>query len=139
VPVVGGSPDHQAALMAAVRDIEGHLYVGTSSWIECIVPFRKTDVLRSIASLPSAIPGRYQCINEQDMAGGCLAYLKEIVFDEMRGFGAGPGGRITFADLDALAANVPAGARGLIFTPWLNGEPRPWTSRLSGSDSSTCR
>jgi len=127
VKVVGGSPDHQSALVGsgAVRDFEGHLYVGTSSWIECIVPFKKTDLLHSIASLPSAIPGKYQCINEQDMAGGCLAYLKENVFDEMTTLGAGEAGRIKYADLDALAANVPAGANGLIFTPWLNGERTP--------------
>jgi xylulokinase len=127
VQVVGGSPDHQSALVGsgAVRDFEGHLYVGTSSWIECIVPWKKTDLLHSIASLPSAIPGRYQCVNEQDMAGGCLAYLKENVFDAMRGLGAGAEGVITYADLDAIAANVPAGARGLIFAPWLNGERTP--------------
>ena len=30
----------------AVADFEGHLYVGTSSWLTCHVPFKKTDILR---------------------------------------------------------------------------------------------
>ena len=40
VQVVCGSPDHQTACIGsgAVRDYEGHLYVGTSSWVQCIVP-----------------------------------------------------------------------------------------------------
>jgi Sugar (pentulose and hexulose) kinases len=43
VKVASCSPDHQSALVGsgAVRDFEGHLYIGTSSWIECIVPFKK--------------------------------------------------------------------------------------------------
>ncbi|MFN7956191.1 MAG: FGGY family carbohydrate kinase [bacterium] len=42
-PVVSGSADHQCALIGsgAVRDFEGHLYIGTSSWIECAVPNRR--------------------------------------------------------------------------------------------------
>jgi xylulokinase len=30
-----------------------------------------------------------------------------------------------YAELDAICATVPAGARGVIFTPWLNGERTP--------------
>ena len=47
IPVVGGTPDLQSAAIGsgAVRDFEGHLYVGTSSWLTCHVPFKKTDLL----------------------------------------------------------------------------------------------
>jgi len=57
VKVVCGSPDHQSACVGsgAIRDFEGHLYIGTSSWILSVVPFKKTDVLHSIASLPFSI------------------------------------------------------------------------------------
>ena len=49
VQVVMGSPDVQAAALGsgAVRDYEGHIYVGTSSWIVTHVPFKKTDVFHS--------------------------------------------------------------------------------------------
>ncbi len=80
-PVIVGSPDHQTAAVGAgsVLDFEGHLYLGTSSWVQCTIPFRRTDVLHSIASIPTAIPGRYTCANEQDMAGGCLEALAKLV------------------------------------------------------------
>ena len=77
--VVMGSPDHKAALIGsgAVRDYEGHIYIGTSSWVECLVPYKKTDLFHKIASLPSGIPGKYQVLNEQDIAGGCVSFLLE--------------------------------------------------------------
>ena len=120
VKVVAGSPDHQCAGIGAgsVLDYDGHLYIGTSSWLQCTVPFKKTDVLHSIASLPTAIPGRYYAANEQDMAGGCLALLGRLLFDQEP-----PGG--LYATLDKLAKAASPGAGGLLFGPWLNGERTP--------------
>jgi xylulokinase len=127
VKVVMGSPDHQSACIGsgAVRDFEGHLYVGTSSWIQCVVPFKKTDVLHSIASLPTAIPGKYYCVNEQDIAGGALAFLVErILFPQNQLRPESPPEDV-YRWLDKLAAQAPAGSGKLIFTPWLNGERTP--------------
>ncbi|MBI5505896.1 MAG: FGGY-family carbohydrate kinase [Deltaproteobacteria bacterium] len=127
VRVVVGSPDHQCALYGsgAVRDYEGHLYIGTSSWIECLVPFKKTDLLHSIACFPTSIPGKYQCVNEQDLAGGALGFLADnIVFrrNELLGISI-PDARYEL--VDRIAASVPAGSDKLLFTPWLNGERTP--------------
>jgi xylulokinase len=127
VKVIGGSPDHQAALVGsgAVRDFEGHLYIGTSSWVECIVPFKKTDMFHSIASLPSAIPGRYQCINEQDIAGGALSFLLSNIIFHKSPFYEARKQKNQYAKLDETVNTVPAGSEKLIFTPWLNGERTP--------------
>ena len=127
IKVVCGSPDHQSALVGsgAVRDFEGHLYIGTSSWVECIVPFKKTDILHSIASIPSAIPGKYQCINEQDIAGGCLSFLVDNVFCRKNSLRPGPAPKEPYRLLDGIASAVPPGSNGVIFTPWLNGERSP--------------
>lgn len=134
IPVIVGSPDLQSACVGsgAVRDFEAHLYVGTSSWLLCHVPFKKTDVLHSIASLPAAIPGRYIAANEQDTAGGALDFLvHKVLFpqDELRP--AAPPEDI-YERLDALANSVPTGSNGVLFTPWLNGEKSP-------SDDATLR
>jgi xylulokinase len=127
VRVVMGSPDHQCACIGsgAVRDFEGHLYVGTSSWLECMVPFKKTDILHSIASFPSAIPGRYQSVNEQDLAGGCLKFLMDnILFYESEQIPTiAPDS--AYEALNNVAGRVPPGSEKLIFTPWLNGERTP--------------
>ncbi len=127
VQVVMGAPDHQCALVGsgAVRDFEGHCYIGTSSWIECLVPFKKTDVLHSIASIPAAIPGRYQCINEQDVAGGCLSFFLENVLFRPSRLNRGPLPGSAYRLADEVAASVPAGSHRVLFTPWLNGERTP--------------
>jgi xylulokinase len=128
VKVVMGSPDHQSACIGsgAVRDFEGHVYIGTSSWIECMVPFKKTDILRAIASLPAAIPGKYQCINEQDIAGGCLNFLVDnLIFHENGVLSTRERPDDPFKALDEIAGGVAPGSGKLIFTPWLNGERTP--------------
>ena len=127
VKVVMGAPDHQAALVGsgAVRDFEGHCYIGTSSWIECLVPFKKTDIFHSIASIPAAIPGRYQCINEQDIAGGCLSFFVERVLFHHNRLNAGQAPADPYPLMDEVAASVPPGSHGVLFTPWLNGERTP--------------
>ena len=127
VQVVMGTPDVQAAAIGsgAVGDFQGHLYIGTSSWLTCHVPYKKTDILHNMAALPSAIPGRYFIANEQETAGACLTFLRDNVLyhkDEL----------LSEADLtnvfqlfDQIAARVPAGSGKLIFAPWLYGERTP--------------
>ncbi len=126
VPVVMGTGDvHSAAVgSGAVGDFEGHLYIGTSSWVTCHVPFKRTDLVRSIATIPSAIPGRYLVADEQECAGVCLTFLRDNVFfadDELTT------GRPhdAYQAFDRVAAEAPAGSDGVIFTPWLQGERTP--------------
>ncbi len=127
VRVIVGSADLQSACVGsgAVRDFETHIYVGTSSWILCHLPFKKTDVLHIITSLPSAIPGKYFCANEQDTAGGSLLFLINNLLFPSDGLATVPPPEDIFERLDRAAARVPAGANGAIFTPWLNGEKTP--------------
>ena len=127
VPVATGTGDvHSAAVgSGAVADFDGHLYIGTSSWISCHVPFKKTDALRNVASIPAAIPGRYMVADEHETAGACLTFLAEnVLFD-----GDGPRSRVAGGNVyryfDEVAAKVPPGSNGAMFTPWLNGERSP--------------
>lgn len=127
IPVVSGMPDTHAAAIGAgsVTDFETHLYLGTSSWMICHVPFKKTDIDTNMASMPSSIPGRYILLNDQECAGVCLSWLRNNLFfpeDELNTVGMPQG---VYGAFDRLAASVPAGANGLIFTPWLYGERTP--------------
>lgn len=121
IPVIGGTPDvHSAAVGAgAVADFAAFLYLGTSGWISCHVPFKKTDLMRNLASIPSPVPGRYLIADEQETAGACLDHLAGLLH------GAPTRDPEVFARFDEAAARAPAGANGLIFTPWLNGERSP--------------
>lgn len=126
IPVVCGSADlHSAAVgSGAVQDYQGHLYIGTSSWIVSHVPFKKTDVIHNLASLASAIPGRYLVANEQETTGQCLRYLLNTVFFPDDEFGTRKPDNV-YELANAMAARVPVGANGLLFTPWLFGERTP--------------
>lgn len=124
--VIGGTGDLQSAAVGsgAVRDFEGHLYCGTSSWLSCHVPYKKTDVLRGVASLPSPLPGKYYVADEQEVAGGCLNWLRDKVFFPDDGL-SGPAPDDLFHRFDSLADTLAPGSDGVIFTPWLNGERTP--------------
>ncbi len=135
IKVVAGAPDLQSAAIGsgAVGDYQGHLYIGTSSWLTCHVPFKKTDVVHNMTSLPSAIPARYFVANEQETAGACLSFLRDnvLVGDDQLSPETAP--EDIFRAFDAMAEGVPAGAGKLIFLPWLYGERTPVEdSRIRG-------
>jgi xylulokinase len=122
-PVVAGVIDaHSTALgSGAVELYEPHLSLGTTSWVSCHVPAKKTDVLHQIASVPSTLPGRYLVLNNHETSGRCLYWLRGLVADAQDDLG--------YAELDALAATSAPGAGGVIFTPWLAGERTPVADR----------
>jgi len=114
--VVTATGDVHSAVVGsgALGNHEGHLYMGTSSWLSCHVPKKGTDLLHNQAALPSAVPGRYFLANEHEVGGGALLWLRDQV------------GMIRDVDeANDLATAAPAGSHGAIFTPWLNGERTP--------------
>ena len=120
-PVVAGTPDVSSAAIGAgtVRDHAAHLYIGTSSWLTCHVPYKKTDLVHSIASLPAAVPGRWFVANEQETAGKAVDWLASILYPDRQGDPS------VYDDLNRIAAGVPPGSNGVVFTPWLYGERTP--------------
>lgn len=131
VKVILGTPDVQSAAVGsgAVRDYEGHLYIGTSSWITCHVPFKKTDILHNMACLPSALPDRYFIANEQETAGGCLNHLRDNILYPGDGLSGAASPPDILQTLDRIAEGVPPGSGRLIFMPWLYGERTPVEDR----------
>jgi xylulokinase len=127
VQVVTGTGDTSSAGIGsgAVRDLDGHLYIGTSSWLSCHVPFKRTDVLHNITSLPSGIPNKYWVATEQDVAGAALTWLVDNVLlaDDALSVVDAPEDMIEA--LNDLAATAPPGSNGVLFFPWLNGERTP--------------
>jgi xylulokinase len=126
IPVVVGTPDVQSAAIGsgATRDYQAHLYIGTSSWLTCHVPVKKTDLRHNMASLPAPIPGRYFVANEQETAGAALTFLRDRML-----FGGDPPAA-AYAEFDRMAGRSPAGSGGVIFTPWLYGERTPVEDRF---------
>jgi xylulokinase len=123
VRVVAGTGDTTAAALGAgaVRDHDAHLYVGTSAWLSCHVPAKKTSLLDNIAALPAAVPGRYWVATVQDVAGRAVDWLIENVLADPDH----PRSPQALDRLARLAAEAPPGANGALFAPWLNGERTP--------------
>ncbi|MFZ0667701.1 MAG: FGGY-family carbohydrate kinase [Acidimicrobiales bacterium] len=128
IPVSTGTGDvHSAAVgSGAVADFDPHIYIGTSSWISCHVPFKKTAATTNVASIPSALPGRYLVADEHETAGACLTFLTNMFFssDELSPQPP-PDPKDALRLFDEVARAIPSGANGVLFTPWLNGERTP--------------
>jgi xylulokinase len=131
VKVVAGAIDNTAAAIGAgaVEDYLPHLYIGTSSWITAHVPFKKTDIASSLASIPCAVPGRYLLTALQATAGGNLTFLRDNIIyhkDELLHEADVPD---IFKVLDQIAERVSAASNGVIYTPWIWGERAPVEDR----------
>jgi xylulokinase len=128
VRVVAGTGDTTAAAVGAgaTGDFDAHLYVGTSAWLSCHVPFKRTDIVHNIASLPSVVPDRYWVATVQDVAGKAVDWLLDSVVYAQDGMLDGsPRPADALERLNELAAAAPPGCNGVVFTPWLNGERTP--------------
>lgn len=125
--VVGGTPDMQSAALGSgpVDDYASHIYIGTSSWIGCHVPFKKTDLLHNIASLPSAKPNRYFVAATQECAGVCVSrFLDQVLYPD-DGLAAAPRPQDAYDRFFAAAKSIAPGSERLLFLPWLYGERAP--------------
>ncbi len=125
--VVCGTADNQTAALGAgsIDDGCGYISVGTTAWLSCHIPFKKCNLVRSIATMPSAIPGRNIVVAEQGAAGRCLEAVAERWLFADRDF-SNPSERAkAYDELFAQAAGVAPGCEGLLFLPWLNGSGPP--------------
>jgi len=125
--VIAGTPDSQAAALGsgATDDYAAHLCLGTTAWLSCHVPFKKTNLLDYLATMPSAIHGRNMVSAEQGAAGKCLETFAEtwlVPADELT-----PAGKPDdlYERIERIASEAPPGSDGLLFMPWLNGAGPP--------------
>ena len=119
VPVVAGVPDLHSSYLGsgAVEPFEAHLTISSTAWIACEVPFKRTDVIHQMASVPGTRRDGYLVANNHETAGLCLKWLRDSI---------GIGG---YEALCELAESAAPGSGGVIFTPWLNGERTPVEDR----------
>jgi xylulokinase len=127
--VLTGLSDAQAATVGAgiVALGQGYFSIGTTSWLSCLVPSKRTDLRHQLATKPSGLRGQRMAVAEQGPAGRCLEFLRERVL-------AGPGAEPPpFEELEREAAQAPPGSNGLVFTPWLAGVGAPADDALTRS------
>lgn len=125
--VIAGIGDSNVSAIGsgAVEDFEAIIYIGTSYYMNCHVPFKKTDINHMMASLPSPFSSKYMLFAEQGTGGRCVEhYLKNIVYADDE-FNTGPQPEDAYERYNTVASRAPAGSGGLVFLPWLNGSIAP--------------
>jgi xylulokinase len=119
VPVVAGSGDMMCQLLGTGVTCPGRvaLVAGTASIVAAAADKVSDD--GRVMNLRSA-SGQWMHFGISDAAGKAFRWFA----DELGGAdGTGPGpGRVGYAELTGLAAQVEAGAGGLLFMPYLLGE-----------------
>ena len=129
--VICGMFDNQAAIPGAgiVDLLQGLLLVSTTLSLNGYIDSKKTDIVKSIASIPSCLPGKYMLLCEQGLGGKCLEFhLKNVVcHDDALSVADMP--EDAYERLNEMAAEVPPGADGVIFLPWLTGSYAPSENR----------
>ncbi|MBI4510464.1 MAG: FGGY-family carbohydrate kinase [Deltaproteobacteria bacterium] len=118
--VVMGMADIPAAAVGsgALEHGDGHLYLGTSSWLGVAVSRPVHVAKRGIVSVAAADPSMFLMIGESETAGACLEWFARYL-------GPGDGSQGDPSSLDALVGKAEPGSRQLLFLPWMFGERSP--------------
>ncbi len=124
--VMGANDNSTSAIGAgAIFDFDTAAVMGTSGHLAMHVPFKKTDVIHLITTMPSALKGRYLFQGDLGNTGNVLdSYLNNFVYHS-DAFSNGDRNQDTYAYASQIAAEVPAGSEGVLFLPWLNGSYAP--------------
>lgn len=130
-PVIGGMGDVPAAATGsgALENGDAHVNLGTSGWLVISVSKVKNLGKNGIVSVVSADPEMFLLIGETETAGACLKWFADnFASAEEREKATEMGDEMAiFSVLDEVVEKVEAGARRLLFTPWLFGERAPIT------------
>jgi xylulokinase len=114
IPVAAGGGDNAAAAVG-VGVVEGGLLsssVGTSGVLFAASEGFTPDPSGRIHAFCHAVPGEYHLMGVTLSAGGSLSWWRDAT-------------GVDYDDLVEAASEVPPGAEGLIFLPYLSGERTP--------------
>jgi xylulokinase len=132
-PVVSAINDNSSSAIGAGAILPGETaaVLGTSGYLATHVPFKKTDIACSMATMPSGLKDSYLFWAELSNNGKVLeSFLTNLVFpddplqDGRLREGANPPADM-YLRASATAADVAPGSEGVIFLPWFNGAFSP--------------
>ncbi len=135
--VFGGGMDASLIGVGAgsVKMNDTHVYMGTSGWVSTVVDKSIVDASAMIAAIVGARPGYYNYFAELETAGKCLEWVKNhLALDEigiyLKKINVAEDMETKYTNLyqylSSVIESVPAGAGGVIFTPWLHGNRCPF-------------
>lgn len=122
-PILGGGGDATGAAVGAgaVREGDGHIYLGTSAWVGVVT--HKTPTGRhGVVCIQSADPDKTMLFAEMETAGACLKWIADQFY---RAEQADPNIPNVYALMDQDVEKLPPGSDFMLCTPWLYGERAP--------------
>jgi xylulokinase len=128
-PVVCGTSDTSVESYGAGSDRPGAGVVKLATAGTISIVGEAARVHPTLINYPFAIPGLWYTITGTNGCASAHRCLRDRFF--MR---EGDKGSAVFSEMDALAAGVPAGADGLLFHPYLQGERAPYWDPLLRAD-----
>lgn len=132
--VCGGGDGPCSALGAGcIKPNQMFLTFGTSAWIGGTTPEMFVDPDQTLFCFAHVIPGQYMPCGTTQSAGSVYSYIrKSLCAAETQA--AEEAGQNPYDYLNSLIASSPAGAKNLIFLPYLLGERSPrWNPDTAGS------
>ena len=135
IPVFGGGGDTTFVNIGAgcTRPGDTHIYIGTSGWVSTFMNYQTVDLKSMITGVLSAKHGYFNYYAELETAGKCAEWaIRHLALDdigiyliqnhddyEQKIIGI-------YDHITRKVDKVPAGANGVIFTPWLHGNRCPF-------------
>ncbi len=126
IPIIAGGGDNAAAAIGTgiIKSGVVNSSIGTSGVVFAHSDSIALDPRGRLHTFCHSVPGAWHMMAVTLSAGGAFGWLRNT----LRQTGAET---LSYDDLTAAAANVPAGAEGLIFLPYLSGERTPHLDPLA--------
>lgn len=128
-PVICGTSDTSIETFGAGSVHEGDCTIKLATAGTVSIVAAEPTVDPGLINYPLVVPGLWYTISGTNSCASAHRWLRDQFF-----MLPGADGAETFDEMDALAATVPAGAQGLLFHPYLQGERAPYWDPLLRAD-----
>lgn len=128
IPIINGAGDISSSAIGsgAIQEGELNIRLGTSGGVSGHFTHRKIDLAHYAGCIGSAWPQKYfLALAHQETVGICLEWVKDKILYHTEQLKTEAHVEEVYQILDQLAEQAPAGAGGMIFTPWMFGERCP--------------
>jgi len=131
-PVTCGTSDHGTSAVGAgsIGDAEPAAVMGSSGHMAFHLPFKKTDLFNTIATIPSGIKGSYVFWADLGNNGKVLDTCLKTLLCSPDNLDTTAVPLDIYQRADRISASVPPGSGGILFLPWFNGPISPGQDEL---------
>ena len=125
--VVCGVNDNSTSAVGAgsIGDAEPAAVMGGSGHMAFHLPFKKSDITNTVATIPSGIKGSYLFWADLGNNGKVLDTCLKTLLGSSDNLETAPVPPEIYERADRIAAAVPPGSGGVLFLPWFNGSISP--------------